>query len=85
MQEGAVLSLVRELRDPNENEAFKGQHRAIHAAGQPYADLGRAQVVAIRGNVAVAHIDFSCAAVVPGDLAVADEERTCRPYPRRSR
>jgi hypothetical protein len=81
LQEGAVLSLVRELRDPNQNEAFKGQHRAVRVAGQPYADLGRAKVVGMRGNVAIAHVDFACAAIVPGDLAVAYEDRTMPTLP----
>jgi hypothetical protein len=75
LQEGAVVSLVRELRDPNQSEAFRGQHRAVREAGQPYADLGRARVLALRGDVAVAHIEFSCEPVVPGDLVIAYEER----------
>jgi hypothetical protein len=81
LQEGAALSLVRELKDPNRREAFQGQDVAIKAAGQPYADLGRAHVVAIRGNVAVAHIDFSCEGVAPGDLAIPYEERAMPSVP----
>jgi hypothetical protein len=69
---------VRELRDPNRNEAYSGQHAAVRAVGQPYADLGRARVFAVRGTVAIARIEFSCSPVVPGDLTVSFEERNGR-------
>ncbi len=81
LQEGTELSLVRELKDPNRREAFQGQDAAVRAAGQPYADLGHARVVAIRGGVAVAHIDFSCQPIVPSDLAIAYEQRTMPSLP----
>src|SRR5581483_4087485 len=75
LQEGAEVRLVRELKDPNRYEAFKGQYLALKSAGRPYADLGHARIVALRGNVAVAHIDYSCEPVVPGDVAVAFQQR----------
>jgi hypothetical protein len=75
LQEGALISLVRELHDPNENEGYRGQHAAVRATGQPYADLGWARIVAVRGSAAVARIEFSCAPVVARDVAVPFEER----------
>lgn len=80
---GDQLSLVRELRDPNRSETYMGQHAAVGAAGHAYADLGRVRVTAMRGRVAIANIDFSCAPAVPGDLAIPFQERasvTLRPY-----
>ncbi len=75
LQEGAMLSIVRELKDPNRNELYMGQHAAIRAAGQPYADIGRLRVVTVRENKAIARIEFSCATAVPGDLVIPFEER----------
>jgi hypothetical protein len=70
-----VLSIVREVRNPNRNEAFRGQNARVGAAGKPYADLGRARVFTLRGDVAIARVEFSCAPIVPGDLVVPFEER----------
>ncbi len=74
-QEGARYSIVRELRDPNRYEPFKGQRGAISDAGQPYADLGRVRVTALRGSVAVADVEFSCAAMTSGDLVIPFQEK----------
>ena len=74
-QEGQQFSIVRELRDPNRQPIFPGQAAAIAGAGQPYADLGRVRVLAIRGKTAVAVIEFSCSGIVPGDVLVPFQER----------
>lgn len=74
-QEGNRLSVVRELRDANRSASYIGQTAAIAALGQPYADLGRVRVTAIRGKTAIAEVEFSCAPIVPGDLLVAFQER----------
>ncbi len=73
--EGARLSVIRELRDPNRSRAFYGQSAAISALGQPYAELGRLRVTAIRGKTAIAQVEFSCAPIVAGDLAVPFQEK----------
>jgi hypothetical protein len=69
-KDGDQLTLVRELRDPNEYEIFAGQRKLIAATGQPYAELGQAHIVDTRQGMAIAHLDFTCEAVMPGDLAV---------------
>jgi len=74
LQEGVQYSVLRELRDPNHYEPFTGQRAAINAAGQPYDELGRIRVVSIRGNVAVAQVEFSCQNMTLGDLVVPFKE-----------
>jgi len=73
--EGARFSIIRPLRDPNRSRGYKGESAAITAVGQPYADLGRVRVTAIRGKTAIGVVEFSCAPMVPGDLAVPFEEK----------
>jgi len=73
--EGARFSIIRPLRDPNASRGYKGETAAIAAAGQPYADLGRVRVTAIRGKIAIAVVEFSCAPMVPGDLVTPFAEK----------
>jgi outer membrane protein OmpA-like peptidoglycan-associated protein len=75
LQEGYRLSVIRELRDPNRSQAFVGQAGAISALGQPYAELGRLRVTAIRGKIAIALIEYSCSPIVAGDLIVPFQEK----------
>ncbi|MGZ4788201.1 MAG: hypothetical protein ACXVZX_06750 [Terriglobales bacterium] len=74
MQAGSEYSVIRELKDPNHFEAFNGQRAAKAVAGQPYAELGRIKVVALRGNQAVAQVQFSCQNMTLGDIVVPFKE-----------
>lgn len=74
-QEGQKLSFVRRMRDPNSFDFYDGQSKDLKKAGELFFDLGQATVTYIQGNVAVAHVDFSCEAIVPGDLAIPFQER----------
>ena len=69
-QEGERITFLRELRDPNRFEYFAGQRKLVRETGQPYAELAQGHVVDTRQSMAIAHLDFSCAGVAPGDLAV---------------
>jgi hypothetical protein len=69
-KDGELVYLVRELRDPNRYELFKGQKGLVKAAGQPYADLGHARIIGQRSGVTLARVQFSCEQIVPGDLAI---------------
>jgi hypothetical protein len=72
---GQRYSIIRELRDPNRAEPFPGQGWKVRRAGQPYSDMGWVTVTAIRGEVAVAKVDFSCDTIMPGDKVIAFVER----------
>ncbi len=74
-QEGSRYSVLRELRDPNRSRAFPGQAAAVSELGQPYAELGRLRVTAIRGKTAIALVEFSCAPMVSGDLVIPFQEK----------
>jgi hypothetical protein len=76
LQEGYRLSVIRELRDPNKSRAYEGQAGAISALGQPYAELGRLRVTAIREKTVIAQVEYSCAPIVAGDLVVPFQERS---------
>jgi hypothetical protein len=73
---GQEYSVVRELRDPNRYEVFPGQWSAVRAAGQPYAELARLQIVDTRNRMAVAQIKYSCDPVLPGDYVIPFAEKT---------
>jgi len=68
---GQRYRVVRELKDPNRRELFNGQDAMLKVMGQPYADLAIVRVVDTRSRMAVAHIELSCAPILPGDI-VAD-------------
>jgi hypothetical protein len=75
LQEGYRLSVIRELRDPNRSRAYAGQVAAVSALGQPYAELGRLRVTAIREKTAIAQVEYSCSPIVAGDIVVPFPER----------
>jgi hypothetical protein len=74
-QTGQKYEIVRELVDPNKYELFAGQRSMLKAMGQPYSELGRVRIVDTRGRMAVAHVEFSCEAIVPGDIAMPYVEK----------
>ena len=74
-QTGQQYEIVRELQDPNRYELFAGQHAMLKAMGQPYAELGRVRIVDTRGKMAIGHVEFSCDAIVPGDVAIPYAEK----------
>jgi len=77
---GKQYTILRELRDPNRYEMFVGQDAILKSMGQPYAELATVRVVDTRSKMAVAHIEFSCAPVVPGDIAVPFVEKQAISY-----
>lgn len=72
---GQEYTVVRELFDPNHFELYKGQRAAVAAAGQPYEELGRVQIVDTRNKMAIARVEFSCDTVLPGDYLVPFVEK----------
>ena len=77
---GQRYSIIRELRDPNRYESFGGQFSMLRAMGQAYDELGIVQVVDVRSKSAIAHIDFSCAPILPGDVAIPFVEKAKIPF-----
>ncbi len=73
---GQRYGIVRELRDPNRYELFRGQWAAMKAAGQAYAELGWVKVIDTRAQMAIAQVEFSCDTVLPGDYAVPFVEKS---------
>jgi outer membrane protein OmpA-like peptidoglycan-associated protein len=80
LQEGYRVLVIRQLRDPNRSRAYVGQAAAVSALGQPYAELGRLRVTALRGNTAIAEVEQSCSPIVAGDIVVPFPERPPIPY-----
>ncbi len=74
-QVGQQYTVLRELRDPNKYELFAGQHAMLKAAGQPYYEVGRVEVIDSRHKTAVARVNFSCDPVNPGDIVVPFAEK----------
>ena len=82
LQEGAEYSVVREQKDPNHAEAYRGQYRQLSALGSFYADLGRVKIINRRNNVNVAQVVFSCEPIVAGDVLMPFVEREQLKYRR---
>lgn len=74
-EQGKRYSIIRPVHDPNRYPAFPGQPAAISATGIPYDELGHVQVTAIRGDTAIAKVEFSCAPMRAGDLVVPYVEK----------
>jgi len=84
-QEGQKVSIIRRAKDPNLFEIYDEQVKEMKKAGTLFYDMAQATVSFVLGNSAVAHVDFSCDAIVPGDLVVPFQERPLatfhpRPY-----
>lgn len=74
-QLGQEYAILRELRDPNRYELFRGQHAMLKQAGQPYSELAKVRVIDTRNKTAIAQVEFSCDPVNPGDIAVPFVEK----------
>ncbi|MBV8772255.1 MAG: hypothetical protein JO166_08005 [Deltaproteobacteria bacterium] len=77
---GQEYTVVRELRDPNRYELFPGQWAALKAAGQPYAELARIQIVDTRNKMAIARVEFSCDGIVAGDYVIPFVEKPANAF-----
>jgi hypothetical protein len=75
-QAGQLYSIVRELRDVNEYELYRGQRKILAAAGRPYGDIGRVRIVDTRSHSAIAQVEFSCDPINPGDVAIPFVEKS---------
>ena len=74
-QPGAEYTILRHVHDPNRFEAFKGQHSAVAALGEPYAELARVKIVQVEGNTGIAWVSYACDGINPGDIAVPFVEK----------
>jgi len=74
LQEGQKYSVVRDLHDPNHFEPFNGQRHELDEMGQPYAELGQIQIVTMRGDIAIARVEYSCQNMTIGDIVVPYRE-----------
>jgi hypothetical protein len=67
---GDKLSVVRELRDANRYELFKGQYRMLRTTGQPYADIGQIVILGHQNKAYIGRVEFNCEPMLLGDLVV---------------
>jgi hypothetical protein len=74
-QTGQQYTVLRELTDPNKYELFAGQHAMLKAAGQPYYEVARVQILDTRHKTAVGQVNFACDSVNPGDILVPFVEK----------
>jgi V8-like Glu-specific endopeptidase len=72
---GQQFTVVRELRNSNEDPAFAGQPKMVKAAGHAYAELGRIKVLDTRNHAPVAQVEYSCEPIVPGDSLIPFVEK----------
>ena len=73
---GQQFTVLREVRNANEDQAYEGQWKMIKATGHPYAELGRIRVLDTRSHQAIAQVEYSCEPIVPGDTLIPFVEKT---------
>jgi hypothetical protein len=73
---GQQFTVLRELKNSNEDPAFAGQYKMLKAVGHAYAELGRIRIVDTRGHTPVALVEYSCEPMVPGDTLIPFAEKT---------
>jgi len=76
---GQRYQIVRELKDPNRFELFRGQFAMLKAMGQPYSEVGVVRIIDVRSKDAIAQVEFSCEHIAPGDLAIKYEKKDLLP------
>lgn len=74
-QAGQLYSVVREMRDVNQYEIYRGQRKILSYAGRPYGDIGRVRVIDTRSHSAIAQVELSCDPINPGDVVVPFVEK----------
>jgi outer membrane protein OmpA-like peptidoglycan-associated protein len=72
---GKTYEVVRPARDQNHMRHFSGQMMQIGSAGQPVFEVGQVKVTELRGNIAIAQVQFSCDGMFAGDSVVAMPDR----------
>jgi outer membrane protein OmpA-like peptidoglycan-associated protein len=77
---GKEYQILRHVKDPNKYEPFKGQKVAVQKLGEVYAELGRAQIIAVENGIGIAKVSLSCDTFIPGDIAVPWEKRDVPDY-----
>jgi len=73
---GAEYEIIRALRDIDEYEVFPGQRKLLKSTGQPYEEVGRVRIIDTRSKAAIAHIEYACDPINPGDTAIPFAEKT---------
>ena len=72
---GDRYEIVRQVKDPDRYEFYRGQSAAIRSAGEPYFEMGYAKVINAQKESAVAVPELACSDFVVGDLAIPFTER----------
>ncbi len=67
---GSRYAVVRDIRDPNRYEYFKGQNKQLDRLGHLYAELGQLRIDRIENGYALATIEASCQPIIPGDMVL---------------
>ncbi len=73
---GAQYEIIRALHDMDEYEMFPGQSKLMKETGQPYAEVGRVRIIDTRSKTAIAHVEYACDPIKPGDTAIPFAEKT---------
>jgi hypothetical protein len=72
---GRKYAIVRDIRDLDRYEYFKGQNKALDRLGHLYAEIGHVTVTALENRYAIAKIDAVCQPIIPGDLVVPARDK----------
>lgn len=77
---GKDYQVIRPSKDRNVQRQFAGQLNVVRAAGRPVAEVARVKVTENRGDVSIAHVEFSCDGVMTGDSVIAMPDRALPLY-----
>ena len=80
LQPDTNYTVLREIRDPNPYELFRGQRRAVAELGNVYAEMARIHVTGHANKMSIATVQFSCDTIVPGDIVVPYIQHEALPF-----
>ena len=72
---GTEYTLVRSAKELMRTKWYDGQGASIRSLGTPYESVGRAKVVRVTPDGAIAEVTSACSAIMAGDIALVAVNR----------
>jgi hypothetical protein len=72
---GVKYAVIRDVRDPNRYEYYKGQNKALEQLGHMYAEIALVTVTSLQKGYAIATVNTACQPLVPGDMVMPARDK----------
>jgi outer membrane protein OmpA-like peptidoglycan-associated protein len=74
------FAIIRAIKDINTYDMTPGQTKRMKAAGQYYMEIGRIKIFDVQKGIGMARAEFTCDAILPGDVATPWADRPVPTY-----